>query len=200
LFTTRTCHHSFVPAPATDLLADLAHVLAALELRWFLFGAQAVVIYGRPRFTEDVDVTVELGEVSTAELVANLKSSGFVLSEFADEEFVAATRVLPFTHEPSGMALDVVISGPGLEQLFIDEAVMTTIESLEVPVIRAEHLVVTKILAGRPKDLEDVAEILAARASELDLDVVRGLLHDLEEALGQSDLLPVLGRLLERSS
>ena len=44
---------------ALDLLEALAAVLDRWG-RWYLFGAQAVVAYGVPRFSADVDVTVQL--------------------------------------------------------------------------------------------------------------------------------------------
>jgi hypothetical protein len=52
-------------------------------------------------------------------------------------------------------------------------------------------LIVTKVLAGRPKDVEDVRGVLGQRGSDLDLGRVRRLLALLEDALGQSDLLPL---------
>jgi hypothetical protein len=48
-----------------------------------------------------------------------------------------------------------------------------------------------KVLAGRPKDVEDVVTILASQAGRIDLAVVRALLGELESALGQSDLIPL---------
>jgi len=45
------------PANA-ELLAELAAVLRRHRVRWYLFDAQAVVIHGRPRLTDGVDVTV----------------------------------------------------------------------------------------------------------------------------------------------
>jgi ABC-type hemin transport system ATPase subunit len=60
-----------------------------------------------------------------------------------------------------------------------------------VPVLTAEDLVIAKVLAQRPKDLEDVRSVLRAQPT-LDLAHVRRVLRDLEEALQQSDLLPVL--------
>ncbi len=51
--------------------------------------------------------------------------------------------------------------------------------------------IVTKILAGRPKDLDDVRGILAAQGATLNADAVREMLSMLEEALGVSDLLPI---------
>jgi hypothetical protein len=56
-----------------------------------------------------------------------------------------------------------------------------------------------KILAERPKDIEDVVAILAAHPDDLDLDLVRSTLRLLEEALGQSDLMPALERAMERA-
>lgn len=61
-----------------------------------------------------------------------------------------------------------------------------------VPVISPEDLVVTKVLAGREKDIEDIRGILAERGRQLDIDRVRTVLRMLEEALGQSDLLPLV--------
>ena len=55
-----------------------------------------------------------------------------------------------------------------------------------------------KILAGRPKDLDDAKGMLRARSEEIDLDHVRRMLQLLEEALSQSDLIPQLEQLIRR--
>lgn len=185
-----------MPSAVVELLRSLATCLDDLELRWYVFGAQAVVVHGRPRATEDVDVTVDAAGLSAAELARHLEAHGFRLAEFADEEFVAATRVLPFLHQPSGMMLDIVLAGPGLEEVFLDGAEPTDLGGVTVPVIRAEHLLVTKILGGRPKDLEDAREIVSVRGDALDISVVRALLEELESVLGQSDLTPLLDGIL----
>lgn len=53
-----------------------------------------------------------------------------------------------------------------------------------------EDLIVMKVLAGRPKDLEDVRSILRASGRGLDDGYVERTLTMLEQALSQSDLLP----------
>jgi DNA-directed RNA polymerase subunit F len=90
--------------------------------------------------------------------------------------------------------VDVVLAGPGIEELSFEGAIEIEIEGLTVPVARTEDIVVMKILSGRPKDLEDVAAILAARRTSLDEQRVRELLGMLEQALDQSDLLPTFER------
>lgn len=140
--------------------------------------------------TADIDVSVELGGRGVATMLDALAGSGFAPAFAFDDAFVAATRVVPVVHQASGMPVDIMLAGPGLEELFIGAAEPTVIAGVEVPVIRAEHLVVMKILAGRPRDLEDVEGIVAVRGERLDRGEVEQLLEMLESALGQSDLLP----------
>ena len=59
---------------------------------------------------------------------------------------------------------------------------------MRVPVISPEDLVVTKILAGRPKDLEDVRGILRQAGATFESKMVRALLASLEAALDRSNL------------
>ena len=183
-----------------DLLAALAAALAGTGCRWYVFGAQAVIIWGRPRLTTDVDVTVEIASGGTASLVSTLTSAGFHLTEDFSDEFVRVTRVLPFSHAATGMALDVVLAGPGLEEQFLDRAQLVDLAGVSVPVISPEDLIVTKTLAGRAKDLEDIRGVIQARGTTLDLNYIRSTLTILESALGQSDLAPAFEAELQRSA
>lgn len=181
-----------------DLLRALAPALGAHGCRWYLFGAQAVTIWGRPRLTTDVDVTIQLESGRTEALLATLDTAGFRLAFAATDAFVRVTRVLPLVHQSSGMPLDIVLAGPGLEEQFLDRAIPVRIGELSVPVISPEDLVVTKVLAGRPKDIEDIHGLLRSRGPSLDIDYVRRTIAMIEEALGQSDLQPILERELRR--
>ena len=185
-----------MPRFAADaLLRDLSAALEEVKRRWYLFGAQAVAVHGRPRLTADVDATVD-AEPSDASLIERaLSAHGFEARVPDVERFVERTRVLPLVHTPSALPLDLVFAGPGLEQEFLDNARVETIGAVEVPVIAAEDLVVAKVLAGRPRDLEDVRGILLERAGGLDRARIDGFLELLDEALDRSDLRPALAAL-----
>jgi hypothetical protein len=167
-------------------------VLADRGLRWYVFGAQAVVAYGRPRLTADLDVTVELEPALAGGLRAALTREGFASRVEEASEFVRRTRVLPLLHEASGTPVDVILAGPGLEIEFMARARPVDLGGLMVPLISPEDLLVTKILAGRPKDLEDVGGVLAEQGGRLDVGRVRSVLGLLEQALDRRDLLPEL--------
>lgn len=180
------------------VLAALAAALPVLHRwgdRWYLFGAQAVAVWGRPRMSADVDVTAEIAGPPDP-FVAAMLEVGFDLRVPDWQAFLARTRVLPFLYRAADLPLDVVLAGPGLEQEFLDRAIRVEMAGIEVPVISPEDLVVTKLLAARAKDVEDVRTILDERLGRLDLDRVRALLRLLEQILSRGDLVPELEKLL----
>jgi hypothetical protein len=185
-------------SPVAELLAALGGALSEARVRWYVFGAQAAILHGAARLTADVDVTVEDVARPSQSLVPALERAGFALRVPDADAFVDRTRMIPLLHLSSGLPLDVVLAGPGLEERFFARAIERQVEGVAVPVASAEDLVVMKVLAGRAKDLEDVVAVLAANP-DLDLALVRETLRDLEGALAQSDLLPAFERALARA-
>jgi hypothetical protein len=120
--------------------------------------------------------------------VAAMREAGFTMRVPDPERFAAEVRVLPFVHSASGIPVDAILAGPGPEEEFLARARVVVISGVRVPVISPEDLVVTKILAGRPKDLEDVRGILRQSVARFDAEQVRSLLALLEAALDRSDL------------
>jgi len=184
-----------VQPAAVELLAALAGVLARWG-RWYLFGAQAVIAHGVPRLSADVDVTLELRPDDSEGFVNDMNEAGFDVA-VDDPDFLRRTRVIPFIHRATAMPLDVVLAGSGLEEEFLRRARVIDIGGVAVPLIDVEDLIIAKILAGRPKDIEDARGLWRARGRDLDRERIRRILRLLEEALSQSDLLPAFDSVAE---
>jgi len=103
-------------------------------------------------------------------------------------------RVLPLVHRPTGLPVDVVLAGPGLEVEILSRARRLPVDGVVVPVVDVSDLVILKVLAARPKDLDDVTALLRVHGERIDHTRVRHVLGMLEEALGQSDLVPEFER------
>jgi len=85
----------------------------------------------------------------------------------------------------------VALRGEGLRLRFPDQFDELLAAGSVIPLTHSSSmevdLVVMKVLAGRGKDLDDVRSLLAA--GDVDVDEATDLLSQLEEALGQSDLV-----------
>jgi hypothetical protein len=187
-----------VQPAAVELLRQLAPVLIRWG-RWYVFGAQAVTAYGVPRLSADVDVTILLVPDTPDEFASELRAAGFAL-RVDDPDFVRRTRVMPFVHLATGMPLDVVLGASGLEEEFADGAVVMDLGSVRVPVIAVGDLIVAKVLAGRPKDIDDARAVWRLHGQTVDEGRIRRTLRLLEEALSQSDLVPTFDAIVQSSS
>ncbi len=181
---------------SVELLASLAKVLRARKIRWYVFGAQAAIVYGSPRMTMDVDVTVAVPAEGVRPLVEALLGAGFVSRTDDLEAFFARSRVVPLVHQRTRMPLDLVVARDSLEMAFLDRAKTVDIGGLKVPMITPEDLVIAKLFANRPRDLEDVRAVLGTLGSSMDLRYVRTILGQLDEAEDRAELLPTLERML----
>ncbi len=173
---------------ARELLAALGPVLDGWG-PWYVFGAQAVIAYGVPRLSADVDITIRLTPDTPVAFVDAMRAGGFTL-RITDPQFVETTRVMPFVHLNTGMPVDVVLAGSGLEDVFLSRVQRVDIGGMSVPILDLEDLVIAKVLAGRPKDLDDARALWRIQGSRLDAGRIRALLAELQAALTQSDLLP----------
>lgn len=181
-----------------DVFHRIAVACERVGARFCAIGAQAVILHGFERFTKDVDVSVVLGGEAKA-LVNVLVEEGFELLVTDAAEFVRRARVLPLRDRATRLLVDVVLAGPGLEQVFHDRAVVRTVDGERIPVVRPEDLVAMKILAGRAKDLEDVVGVTAAQRETFDVAMARETIRLLERALDRRDLMPMLDDALRRA-
>lgn len=181
-------------SPAADVIRDLGRVLDALSLDWYLFGAQAAFMRGARRMTADVDVTVLPGSLGTAELVSQL-ADHFDLRVPDQDGFVARTRVIPLVHRATTMPVDLVLGGPGLEEHFLSRSEALTMGGHPVRVPVAEDLVLMKLLAGRPQDLDDATALVLAGA---ELSDVEPMVEAVAEGLGEDDVRRALAEVKRR--
>ncbi|MFN7923350.1 MAG: hypothetical protein U0Q16_24830 [Bryobacteraceae bacterium] len=84
-------------------------------------------------------------------LVHTLESEDFALRIQDRDGFITKTRVIPLIHGATGMPLDLVLAGPGREDLFLSRAVVAEIDGVRVPVASPEDVVVYEDPGGPPE-------------------------------------------------
>jgi hypothetical protein len=75
-----------------ELYRSLQSAFASLDIPWYLFGAQATILYGAARLTADVDITIALRGHPLAALITVLKQAGFETRISAAEKFAEQHR------------------------------------------------------------------------------------------------------------
>ena len=127
------------------LFANLARGLEGN--RWCVIGAQAAILYGSTRMTLDVDISASIAEAERGLLLRRLRASGFSPRIEDALEFAQRTRVVLLIHPITGVPVDLVLAGPGIEEELLDRAHVLDIGGTRVPVLSPEDLIASKLLA-----------------------------------------------------
>lgn len=157
------------PAPdVASFIAAIGRRLHAGRIPFMLIGGQAVLLHGRPRLTEDIDIT--LGLDPAAWLTIRQACTDLQLDPLPQqlEAFVKETFVLPARHAPTGLRVDFIFSTTPYERHAIARAVRVDVGGELVPFATAEDLIIHKLFAGRPRDLEDVVGVMRRSGDRLD--------------------------------
>jgi hypothetical protein len=96
----------------SELLARVARHLEALDIEYFTTGSMASIIYGEPRFTNDVDVVIRIAPGDVPRLAAMFPDDEFYLSAEAAAKAAAAFVQFNVIHPASGLKIDFMVAEP----------------------------------------------------------------------------------------
>ena len=97
----------------SDLLRRFVEVLDALAIRYRVVGSMASTTYGEPRFTNDIDVVVDLPLEAVDSFCRSFPSEEFYCYPDAVREAVRTRHQFNIIHYESGFKIDVFIPEPG---------------------------------------------------------------------------------------
>jgi hypothetical protein len=177
--------------PLIQTLRDITGFLSSQHVEHALIGGLATTVRGEPRSTLDVDILVGCDVRRCLELLGLLDGTSF-RPLFADaHEVVETAFLLPLVHRRTSVKVDLALGLTGFEQNAIRRATQVDFEGHPIPVVSAEDLVLMKVLAGRPRDTDDVARILLRQGDSLDWDYVLQTARALEQAIGHDLVAPL---------
>ena len=143
-----------------QLLNKIAKELEKHKIPYMVIGGQAVLLYGEPRLTKDIDITLDMGIEGYPEVSKVVENLFFKILVDNPEEFIKKTMVLPTIEEKSGIKIDFIFSFTPYEKQAIGNAIDVKISDKMVKFATLEDVIIHKIIAGRARDIEDIKAIL----------------------------------------
>lgn len=171
-----------------SLIARVAGELEARRLPFMLIGGQAVLLHGQPRFTEDIDITLGVGPSAAPTVQAACEALSLEPLPADVEAFVRDTFVLPALHAESGIRVDFIFSTTQYERQAIERANRVEVGNAEVPFATVEDLILHKLFAGRPRDIEDIVGVVRRKGADIDWGYVEHWADRFAGVPGREDL------------
>jgi hypothetical protein len=148
----------------------LAEVFAARSISHAVIGGIASAIRGRPRFTQDVDVRLDLPQIALPELLDELIERGFTLDALVVMQEFVQHHLTSFRF--GRVRVDWLKPVLSLYRRTLAELLEWT-DGHSMRVATAEGLILTKMVAFRPRDQEDVEVLLTANRVRIDIDLIK---------------------------
>ena len=178
------------------LLSKIGACLANHDFPYMIIGGQAVLLYGEPRLTRDIDITLGMNIDSLDHLLSAVQELSLKPLPEDIDTFVRQTMVLPTFDETTGIRVDFIFSYTPYETEAIKRSKKVKIMDQEVNFTTPEDLVIHKIFAGRPRDLEDV-RIVLLRNPDIDLSYIRKWLREFDKTSAKKEFLEILEKILK---
>jgi hypothetical protein len=163
-----------------------------------IIGGLAVLRWGEPRVTRDVDITLLTGfgaeESFAGPLLAHYTARVVDPTMFARKNRVLLLQTL------GGVGIDISLGAlPFEERIIRNSTPYSYSPGLSIRTCSAEDLMVMKLFASRPIDLHDAEGIAIRQGNKLNWDYVEEQLRPLAEAKEEPEILQTLSRLVQFS-
>jgi Nucleotidyl transferase AbiEii toxin, Type IV TA system len=176
----------------TESLGRVAHqvhlTLKKIGFDHFFIGGFAALRWGRPRQTQDLDLSIFL------ELGDEMKVIRKLLKQYQPRakdsaQIAREGRVLTLVG-PQKVPLDVGLASTEFERGALSRTSMWTLDTkTAVPTCSAEDLIIYKAFADRPIDWIDIRNVLMVNHGNLDWELIDDTLPELLEL--KEDLAPL---------
>lgn len=166
---------------------------------FFFVGGIAVQIWGEPRLTTDIDLTIFTGLVNEDERIGRLMTllKPRDTSVEAAIEFSKTARIL-LLRSPGGIDIDMMLNGiSDLGEEYARSSFQRFTPELSLRVCSAETLIGMKTYAGRSRDIADLETILI-KQTQLDWAYIDKYLNEISEYEEISDKISILEKLKDK--
>jgi hypothetical protein len=157
---------------------EIQDFMQAQKWRFCFIGGFALLRWGEPRFTQDIDLTLYTGFRDEESYIQS------ILSRFSPRiddlaAFALKNRVL-LVRSSSGIPVDISMGGLHIEEKMTERSTFYPfMDRQELKTCSAEDLIILKSFADRAKDWGDIETVLVRQAGKLDWEYIRSNLHPL---------------------
>lgn len=183
----------------SELLVRLSIAVEALQVRYLVTGSMATIFFGEPRFTNDIDVVIDLPLNRAAEFCAHFPPPEYYVDEVAVREAIIRREQFNIIHPESGLKIDVMIpdDSPFNRCRFGRVVAGHVREDLAIRFASPEDVIIKKLeyyqQGGSDKHVRDITGVLRIMGAKVDRPYIDdwavrlGLAETWREILGRLD-------------
>jgi hypothetical protein len=170
-----------------DLLKVIADVCQRLGIRYVVVGSMATMTYGEPRFTNDIDILIDLSPDLIDEFCRSFPDSDYYLSRAAVESAVRNRRQFNIIQTKESLKIDCILPASSFDRDELTRGVVRQLrEDLQAVFAAPEDVILKKLeyyrLGESDKHLRDITSMLRVSRGQVDLAYIEQMATQLNVA------------------
>lgn len=170
-----------------EILKTVVGYLDSNDIEYVLVGGIAVIVYGNPRTTVDLDMIVKLDEEDMEDLAGYLQEEGFFTD--VDDMRTAFKERTHFSAEEKDSLLRLDIKGIYEEKdsVTLKNRKEVEYDGITMYVASPEDTIANKLYYGSEQDIEDAESVYVRQEGDLDMEYLEercqslGVMNELKE-------------------
>ncbi|MCA9775208.1 MAG: nucleotidyltransferase [Candidatus Eremiobacteraeota bacterium] len=135
--------------------SEFIECLNESKVRYLVVGGYAVAYHGRPRYTKDIDIWLDVSQENGARVVDALEKFGFAALGLTAADFQEPDTIIQLGYEPQ--RIDLLTSAAGLDFAKAwENQRLVKIDNVTIRFLGLQQLIENKTAVGRPQDLADI--------------------------------------------
>jgi hypothetical protein len=179
------------------LLIKIAKEFDNNSIPYMIIGGQAVLLYGEPRLTKDIDITLGISVNELNTILGLIKKIKLVPLPKNVKNFTERTFVLPTKDEETSIRVDFIFSQTSYEKQAIKRVNLVNLKDTILKFASLEDVIIHKLFAGRPRDLEDAKSIMLKNPN-FDKSYIKKWLIEFDRATGEKKFVNSLRDLIKK--
>lgn len=149
----------------SDDFEDFLKLLNQYHVQYLVVGGYAMAFHGKPRFTGDLDVWINISEDNSLKMVSVINDFGFASLGFTPQDFSKPNLINQIGYPPLRIDILTSIDGVEFEEAYSEKLEIKLDEGTSVYYIGLDELIKNKKSSGRKIDIADVSDLEKKRKS-----------------------------------
>ena len=158
-----------------EILTLVCNFLNENRIEYVIVGGMAVLFYGNPRTTLDIDYVIQLSDKDIPALVKFLKDNGFFADEYDMQAALEEKSHCTVEDKETMFRLDIKGVYSEMDERALRNKKKTELDGTVIYIASPEDTIANKLLFSREQDFKDALGIYARQHDTLDMEYLKSI-------------------------
>ncbi len=156
-----------------EIIVKFLQILNKTQIQYMIIGGLAVIKWGRPRTTQDIDIIILINDKAIDQFTTVLTSAGYQINPSELRQAITEKSHITIFIPNEILRVDMKGLYSQLDYKSFNNKIKISIFDVETWIETPEDLIIAKLVYNSYQDIEDAASVLLRQFGKLDIKYLK---------------------------